>query len=349
MCDLFPPNRQSLVGNRFKILNKAPLGEGKFGIVYLAIDVKDNTQIALKQFRGRLVQDGINYNTIQEIRQLSEISHPNIVRFLGVFRRQNSLYMATEILPISLHSLIYPEDRQPILSPGTIKSCLRMLLEGVCYLHSNGIFHRDLKPQNLMFSQSGVLKLIDFGLSIDFPCDFGPMILQVGTQWYKAPELCYGSKAYGPPIDIWAVGCIFAEMMIGRPLFAGENECDYEQLRLIANFLGPIHGNGFVRFKPDEPLQPLSATFSMATEDAIDLLSRLIAIDPRERISALDALRHAYFGTPPAATPVSDLHPFKSCGIEHQTAWAGVGQPTKKTKLAPGTAAAQYMERFRPG
>jgi serine/threonine protein kinase len=337
MCDIFPPNRDSLIGNRFKIFSK--LGEGGFGIVFFAIDVKENRQVALKKFRTRRVQDGMNYNTIQEIRQLSELSHPNIVRSLGVFRNRNSLYLATEFLPVSLHSLIYPN----VLNPPLIKSCLKMILDAVAYLHSNGIMHRDLKPQNMLFTESGVLKLIDFGLSIDVPCDFGELMCQVVTESYKAPELCYGSKSYGPGVDVWSVGCVFAEMILGRTLFTQGN--DFQQLQQMANLLGPLDANGFLKFRPKETLRPLSDVFEGVSEDTVDLLAQMIRLNPEERISAADALAHSYFRSEPAAENLVQLPVFQDASVKTQG--MGIGKPSKKMKFAPGTAAAKLTESSR--
>jgi serine/threonine protein kinase len=265
----------------------------------------------LKKFRTRRPQDGVDYNTIQEIRQLSELSHPNILRFIGAYSWDGFLYIASEYLPISLQNLINPQDKSAILSYADIKCIMRMILEGVNYLHQNWILHRDLKPGNLMFTHGGILKIIDFGLSTDYPPDFGEMISQVVTIWYKAPELCFGSRYYGPAIDMWSVGCIFAELFLGRPFLPGSN--DVTELQLIANTFGPVLWPGceklpgFVKFVPQHPPVGLGAIFPAVRGDAIDLLARMFALDHAERISAAGALKHSCFQSLTSATFPSDL------------------------------------------
>ena len=337
------PNRANLIGRRF-VAEKA-IGEGTYGIVYIARDVKEDTYVALKRFRARKVQNGIDFNTIQEIRQLSELNHPNIVRLIGAFPWEGSLYIATEFLPVSLASLIAPEDKTLMLTNAHIKCCMRMMLEGLRYLHQNYILHRDLKPENMLLSPNGILKLIDFGMSCDYPSDFGPMITQVVTLWYRAPEVLMGSECYGPPIDIWSIGCIFAEMLLGRPFLQGSNEIN--QLQLIANNFGPLVWPGcdklksFIEVSPQRDPPPLTQTFPalQSFPDALDLLSKLFIIDPSKRITAAEALEHPYFESPPQASLASDL-PVAAMMKSKQGMTGmstGMGAMTSRVRYAPGT------------
>uniref|UniRef100_A0A0A9WUZ6 Cell division protein kinase 5 n=1 Tax=Lygus hesperus TaxID=30085 RepID=A0A0A9WUZ6_LYGHE len=113
---------------------------------------------------------------------------------------------------------------------------MRDLLKGVGYCHQRSVLHRDLKPQNLLISREKVLKLADFGLGRAFGIPVKKFTHEVVTLWYRSPDVLLGSTQYGTPVDIWSVGCIFAEMATGLPLFAGKNDAD--QLLQIFKFLG---------------------------------------------------------------------------------------------------------------
>lgn len=141
-----------------------------------------------------------------------------------------------EFMPHTLYSKLRDEV-SPVTRQET-KSYTRMLLKGIKHLHDMGIMHRDIKPANLLISASGVLKIADFGLArlfdrADREKCYSP---QVATRWYRAPEILWGSPKYGPAIDMWAVGCVFAEMLRGVALFPGTT--DIEQLALVVRTLG---------------------------------------------------------------------------------------------------------------
>lgn len=331
------------------------LAEGTYGLVYIAKDEEEGSYVALKKFRTRKAEDGLDFNTIQEIRILRELNHPNILRFIGAFPSERDLYLATEYLPVNLNNMIQVQDKTLSLKFADIKCVLRQILEGVNYLHSNYILHRDLKPNNIMLSSTGIVKLIDFGLAVDYPVDFVlPQGLQPITLWYRPPELLFGALQYGPAVDIWSVGCILAEMVLERPLFAGKNE--FHQLQIIADLLGPIVWPGcdklpsFLKITPTNPPPTLKEFFKALSVDAIDLLSKLLSLDPSKRITAAEALLHPYFQSPPMATLPSDLPIPKdikqSQGGVTTTLLVTTGMPTSlptgmatsRPVYAPGTA-----------
>jgi cyclin-dependent kinase 7 len=295
------------------------LGHGTYGVVHLALDRCTAQLVALKKVRLADYTAGISMTAWRELRLLPELGgHPNIISLLDVFSTKASeLYLVYEYCEADLEQLI--TERDLVLSQGDIKNCLRQLLEGVAACHDNWVLHRDLKPSNLLITADGVIKLADFGLArVYAEPDLGTaqgrrMTHQVVTRWYRAPELLFGATAYGPAVDIWSVGCIFAELMRRVPFLPGQNDLD--QLGKIFAALGtpePERWPGvdalpaYMSFTPNER-PPLSELFRAAPPTAIDLLARMLTLNPNERISAVDALAHPYFHTGVAESDPRDL------------------------------------------
>lgn len=334
--------KQPLIAGRFKSLK--PLDEGSYGVIYLAMN-KDQTLVALKRIRMRNPENGIDFNTIMEIRQLAELNHPNIIKFVGAYSYQGSLYIATEYMPTTLHSIITnPDHTAGYLSPPDIKCIMHGVLSGMAYLHENYILHRDLKPANIMISPTGITKIIDFGYSTDYPGELGPMLHEAMTIWYRPPELLFGCTNYGPASDMWSVGCVFAEMILKHPFLTGNS--DFNQLQLIANVFGNPVWPGcdslplFREVTPQSQVRPLKDYFSAVTEDTIDLLARLFEIDPSKRISASEALQHPYFTCDPQMTLPSKIKmPKISTDIQSLTTQAGAVTSifSSRPVYAPGT------------
>ncbi|KAF2068451.1 hypothetical protein CYY_010221, partial [Polysphondylium violaceum] len=230
---------------------------------------------------------------------------------LDVFVHKSNIYLVFELMQWDLQQVI--EDRSVILKPGDIKSYMKMLFQGVNACHKNWILHRDLKPNNLLMSSDGVLKLADFGLARQYGSPNKVFSPQAVTIWYRAPELLFGAKSYGPSVDMWSIGCIFAELMLRTAYLPGNNEID--QLRKINSALGTITESNwpgvtclpnYIRFT-EHPATPFKQLFTAANDEAIDLLTKLLTYHPLSRISAEEALRHPYFTTGPKATDPKDL------------------------------------------
>ncbi|CAE7739778.1 CRK2 [Symbiodinium sp. CCMP2592] len=171
---------------------------------------------------------------IREISLLKELQHPNIVRLCDVIHTERKLTLVFEYLDQDLKKLLDMCDGG--LDPATTKSFLYQLLRGIAYCHAHRVLHRDLKPQNLLINREGSLKLADFGLARAFGIPVRSYTHEVVTLWYRAPDVLMGSRKYSTPVDIWSVGCIFAEMVNGRPLFPGDT--DANQLQKIFKILG---------------------------------------------------------------------------------------------------------------
>ncbi|XP_023481356.1 cyclin-dependent kinase 7 isoform X2 [Equus przewalskii] len=213
------------------------------------------------------------------------------------------------------------KDNSLVLTPSHIKAYMLMTLQGLEYLHQHWILHRDLKPNNLLLDENGVLKLADFGLAKSFGSPNRAYTHQVVTRWYRAPELLFGARMYGVGVDMWAVGCILAELLLRVPFLPGDSDLD--QLTRIFETLGtPTEEQwpdmcslpDFVTFK-SFPRIPLQHIFIAAGDDLLDLIQGLFLFNPCTRITATQALKTKYFSNRPGPTPGCQL-PRPNCPVE---------------------------------
>uniref|UniRef100_A0A0L8FIA0 Protein kinase domain-containing protein n=1 Tax=Octopus bimaculoides TaxID=37653 RepID=A0A0L8FIA0_OCTBM len=191
------------------------LGEGQFATVYKAKDLVDDRIVAVKKIKiGTRAEaaDGINRTALREIKLLQEISHPNIIGLLNVFGHKSNVSLVFDFMETDLEIII--KDSSIVLTPSHIKSYILQTLEGLNYLHAHWILHRDLKPNNLLINDEGVLKLGDFGLAKFYGSPNRIYTHQVVTRWYRCPELLFGARNYSTGVDTWAVGCILAELLL---------------------------------------------------------------------------------------------------------------------------------------
>ncbi|KAE9603264.1 hypothetical protein Lal_00008195 [Lupinus albus] len=278
------------------------IGEGTYGVVYKARDRVTNATFALKKIRLEQEDEGVPSTAIREISLLKEMQHRNIVRLQDVVHSERRLYLVFEYLDLDLkkHMDSSPEfakDHQQV------KMFLYQILCGIAYCHSHRVLHRDLKPQNLLIDRSNnALKLADFGLARAFGIPIRTFTHEVVTLWYRAPEILLGSRHYSTPVDVWSVGCIFAEMINQQPLFPGDSEID--ELFKIFRIMGTPNEETWpgVTSLPDfKSAFPKWSAKDLATlvpdiEPAgLDLLKSMLCLDPSKRITARNALDHEYF------------------------------------------------------
>nr|XP_042701717.1 cyclin-dependent kinase 20 isoform X4 [Chrysemys picta bellii] len=220
--------------DQYSILGR--IGEGAHGIVFKAKNVETGETVALKKVALRRLEDGIPNQALREIKALQEIEeNQHVVKLKAVFPHGAGFVLVFEYMLSDLAEVI--RNAQQPLTQAQAKGYMLMLLQGVAFCHANNIMHRDLKPANLLISSTGQLKIADFGLARVFSSDAGRLYShQVATRWYRAPELLYGARKYDEGVDLWAVGCIFAELLNNSPLFPGEN--DIEQLCCVLRVLG---------------------------------------------------------------------------------------------------------------
>mmetsp|Transcript_12253 Transcript_12253/g.33442 ORF Transcript_12253/g.33442 Transcript_12253/m.33442 type:complete len:314 (-) Transcript_12253:776-1717(-) len=288
------------------------LGQGAFGEVALARAVETGEVVALKRIFIRDASGGgLPDNVIREIKCMQSLEHPNVVQLKHVFAKGSSMVLVQEYCATDLASLLKKQHcRMP---ERCVKGLMQQMLRGLAACHAAGIMHRDIKPSNVLLTHGGCAKLGDFGLGRPFslvppapgarPAAYTHT---VATRWYRAPELLYGAKEYGPAVDVWSLGAVLAEMLGLGPLIPGDNDID--QLGRTIALLGSIEPQwpgvvdqpdyGKIIFAPAQPT-PLEDVLPHASPEAISLLSSMLKYDPAQRIKPQEALRHLFFCTPP--------------------------------------------------
>jgi len=288
---------------RYQKLEK--IGEGTYGVVYKAKDKTTNELVALKKIRLESEDQGVPSTAIREISLLKELNHPNIVNLIDCVHQENKLYLVFEYLDQDLKR--YMDSVEGMLPHMLIKSYFYQLLRGTAYCHSHRIFHRDLKPQNLLIDQKGALNLADFGLARAYAVPLRTYTHEVVTLWYRAPEVLLGAKQYSIPVDVWSAACIFAELLTKKPLFAGDSEID--EIFKIFQLLGtPTEAiwpgvSQLPDYKPQFPnwaAKPFAGAFPGIDPLAVDLLSKMLVYEPARRLSCRNCLTHPYFDDLPA-------------------------------------------------
>lgn len=291
----------TLPKKRYEKMEK--LGEGTYGIVYKVKDHHSKKMVALKKIRLENEDEGMPSTAMREIAILKELNHPNIVKLNDVIYapQEKKLHLIFEYVEYDMKKFM--KSLKEPLKNSEIKKFMKQLLEGIVHCHNRRIIHRDLKPQNLLINPDTLeLKIADFGLARAFSVPIRTLTHEIETLWYRAPEVLLGQKEYSLGVDTWAIGCIFCEFFERRPLFVGDSEID--QIFKIFQFHGTPNEKswpgvtGIPDFKPSFPkfkgVNPMGVIKKMP-EDAMDLLLRLIALDPSQRISAVEALQHRYF------------------------------------------------------
>ena len=294
---------RTFCSGRYEYVSK--LGEGSYGEVYKVNDKDRSLVVALKKvkFQGDKNQ-GIPQSSLRELAVLKELDHDNIIKLYDIVqsKEQNfELFLSFEMADMDLRQFIH--NNSNTLSKQKIKSVMKELLNGVNHMHSKRIIHRDLKPENILVSRLGEqVKVADFGLSRTIHNPLRPYSREILSLWYRSPELCMGYKHYSIGVDTWALGCIFYELTTGKPLF--KEKTDTGMLFKIFELFGtPTDENwswvtkitGFNCSFPVFQAKGLRSLLPGVEEAAIDLMSRLLALNPLNRMTCVEALNHPYF------------------------------------------------------
>ena len=301
--------------DRYEIVRD--IDEGAFGVVQMGRNRESGDLVAIKRIK-RKFHSWDECISLREVKSLRKLKHPNIVKLKEVFKEENELFLVFECCERNLFRMYTDEYRNKGISmpEGSIREIVRQAASGLAYMHRNGFFHRDLKPENLLLTSGGEVKIADFGLAREIRSS-PPFTDYVATRWYRAPEILLKSPNYNSPVDIFALGCIMAELYLGQPLFNGSSELD--QLNKICAVIGSpsrawAEGHrlaaalGFTF--PQYSAQPLESLLKAASPQAVDLIRMMLNFDSAKRPSAAKVLAHPFLADLPK---LDNLFPAQSC------------------------------------
>jgi len=299
-------------GEKFRVYDYyAPtriLGSGAYASVCEAMNKKTGKSVAIKKNKGVFQDLSDAKRILREIKLMAHFDHDDIVRLISVIPPDDDeretfedVYLVLEKMEVNLSKVI---KHQPLTNKH-YQFFVYQMLRGLKYIHSAGVIHRDLKPENILINGADCnLKITDFGLARGVYKEEKNLTEYVVTRWYRAPEVMCSARQYDEMVDEWSVGCIFAELLLRKPLFPGGNHID--QLKLIFNLIGTPAADSLDWIKTPEAKQwvqrmgpskgkSLEKILTNATPDALELIKKMLTLDPTKRISVVKALEHQYF------------------------------------------------------
>jgi protein kinase len=323
--------------NRYKVTKV--LGDGTYGSVLKAQNKASGEVVAIKKMKQKYYS-WEECMKLREIMSLRKLIHPNIVKLREVIRENDELHLVFEFLDANLYEFM--KSRTKSIPESKVRNIMFQTLQSMYHCHKNGYFHRDMKPENILISGDTV-KLADFGLAREIRAR-PPFTDYVSTRWYRAPEVLLRSPSYNSPLDMWAVGCIMAELYTLRPLLPGSSESDelYKICSVIGTPTQQTYAEGLklaaqIKFRfPQFVATKLEVLIPQSGADGIAVMNNLLMWDPNKRLSASKCLQHPYF----EAGHMQDAKP--------------IGAPEKAPELLPKlptpvaatrNAAAGAMER----
>jgi len=291
---------------RYAVLE--PVGQGAYGVVCSAQDEELREPVAIKKIENAFEHLTFAKRTLRELRILRHMKHENMIDVRMVFlpgskESFEDIYVVSELMETDLASIL--KSPQPI-SDDHCQFFLYQILRGMKYIHSAEVIHRDLKPRNLLVNSNCDLKICDYGLArVKFANEeFNNCVMTeyVCTRWYRAPELLCSWTDYGKAIDIWSIGCIFAEMLRRKPIFPGKNT--QHQLQLVISCVGSPEKDvlrrvpndkcrKFIESLPGTSGRPLEEVAPSSVE-ALDILKKTLRFNPDKRITVEEALQNPY-------------------------------------------------------
>ncbi|KAK5898356.1 hypothetical protein CgunFtcFv8_015780 [Champsocephalus gunnari] len=284
--------------NRYTTLRQ--LGDGTYGSVLMGRSNESGELVAIKRMKRKFYSWEECMN-LREVKSLKKLNHANVVKLKEVIRENDHLYFVFEYMKENLYQLMKDRENK-MFSENEIRNILFQVISGLAFVHKHGFFHRDMKPENLLCMGPELVKIADFGLAREIRSK-PPYTDYVSTRWYRAPEVLLRSSTYSSPVDLWAVGCIMAELYTLRPLFPGNSEVD--EIFKICQVLGTVKktdwSEGYqlasamnFRFPQCVPTH-LKTLIPNASNEAIILMRDLLQWDPKKRPTAVQSLRYPYF------------------------------------------------------
>uniref|UniRef100_A0A0X3PVC9 Cyclin-dependent kinase 1 n=1 Tax=Schistocephalus solidus TaxID=70667 RepID=A0A0X3PVC9_SCHSO len=283
------------------------IGEGTYGVVYKCRNKKNSKLAALKKIRLENEEEGVPSTAIREISLLKELSHPNIVNLQQVIMERGRLYLVFEYLNVDLKRYLDEHGRQNLLDPMLVKSFMYQMLQGLLFCHARRVIHRDLKPQNVLVDvPNKIVKLADFGLARAFGVPVRVLTHEVVTLWYRAPEILLGAQRYSCAVDVWSMGCIFAEVATKEALFRGDSEIDQifrifralgtpsEEVWSGVTSLPEFQKKTFPTWQDSKLTENEKMQKTMGST-GLELLKAMLIYEPARRINVREALLHSYF------------------------------------------------------
>lgn len=292
------------VGKDYRLTKLA--GYGAYGTVCSAIHEPTSERVGIKRISKVFSDLREGKRVLREMEIMTTLKHRNLIHLHHFFRPQDKemfddIYFVMDLYDTDLHRII---ESQQKLTNEHHQYFMIQAFRGLNYLHEAKIMHRDLKPSNLLVNGDCALAICDFGMARDDNEEESDLTQYVVTRWYRPPEvLGMGPKQYTNAVDVWSLGLIFAELLVGKALLQGKNYIS--QLVMIVNLLGlPSEqdieflgqdAKNLLSSRTFQKPKPFSELFSMATPEAIDLLSRLIVFHPSNRLTTKEVIQHPYF------------------------------------------------------